>query len=137
MTREEGAEVDLTGKVCVCSKGLVGVVEGRKELPWGLAWVGVRVSDGEPWSSRNPEVLANSRFEFELDTAKKGLSKAAALFGSLEGYEGTGLSVDEGEDGTPVCSVSMRFSGMPEGLAKFPEHIDVEGFDVPLTVKVG
>lgn len=57
----EKAPRDLTGCVARCSGGQLGVVTGRKVLPWGLSWVGVAFERGAPmWASRNPDVLASS-----------------------------------------------------------------------------
>lgn len=47
------------GAVAVCNAGRLGRIEGRAKLPWGFAWVGVGVIDGEPWSSRDPRVLSD------------------------------------------------------------------------------
>ena len=124
------------GKVAKCSKGLVGIIEGQKELPWGPSWVGKRVKDGEPWASRNPEVLAPSLFEFQLDLTRKGMQKAVKIFRNLEGYHGAGVGVDAGEDGSTQLSITLRFSKKPDGLAKFPEHLDVDGFDIPLDAQI-
>lgn len=50
---------DLTGKLALCSRGRLGVVEGRKELEWGLSWVGTGV-DGTPWASREPRIVCDA-----------------------------------------------------------------------------
>jgi hypothetical protein len=47
----------LTGCVAVCSRGRVGLITGKKELPWGLSWVGIGLDDGTEWASRNPRLL--------------------------------------------------------------------------------
>jgi len=47
----------LIGKVGVCSKGRPGLITGRKELPWGLSWVGIGLDNGMAWSSRSPRLL--------------------------------------------------------------------------------
>jgi len=49
--------VDLVGRWAVCGHGRLGRIEGRKELEWGLSWIGTGL-DGQPWASRNPHVLA-------------------------------------------------------------------------------
>jgi len=126
----------MIGKIGKCSKGLVGIIEGRKEFPWGLSWVGRRVKDGEPWASRDPEVLYPTLFEFRLDLARKGVRKAVKLFRNLEGYGGAGVGVEAGIDGDPIATVALRFSEKPDGLAEFPKTIDVDGFDVPLDVQI-
>lgn len=46
------------GQWAVCSRGRVGRIEGQKELPWGLSWVGTGI-DGEPWASRDPLIIPN------------------------------------------------------------------------------
>jgi hypothetical protein len=51
-------EQDLVGKWAVCSIGRLGRIEGRKQLDWGLSWVGTGL-DGRPWASRNPRVLCD------------------------------------------------------------------------------
>jgi len=48
---------DLTGLVAVCSKGRPGLVTGKKELPWGLSWVGIGLDDGTAWASRSPRKM--------------------------------------------------------------------------------
>ena len=53
---------NLIGKVCVCSIGRPFVVTGRKEMPWGLAWVGLSL-DGRGHGiacSTNPCIIAES-----------------------------------------------------------------------------
>lgn len=44
------------GRIGVCSRGHIGLIEGRKELEWGLSWTGVDLL-GKPWASRDPQVL--------------------------------------------------------------------------------
>ena len=48
----------LIGKVGMCSKGFPGLITERKELPWGLSWVGINLLNGEQWASRNPKMLS-------------------------------------------------------------------------------
>lgn len=43
----------LEGTIVTCSKGHEFLVEGRKQLPWGLAWVG-KDANGKERSSRHP-----------------------------------------------------------------------------------
>jgi hypothetical protein len=50
-------EQNRVGEWGVCSLGRIGHIEDRKQLPWGLAWVGTGI-DGKPWSSRNPRPLS-------------------------------------------------------------------------------
>lgn len=47
----------MIGLVARCSSGRIGVVTGRKELPWGLSWVGIGLDDGTRWASRKPTIL--------------------------------------------------------------------------------
>jgi hypothetical protein len=49
---------DLVGRWAICGHGRIGLIEGRRQLPWGLAWVGTGV-DGRPWSSRWPTLVAD------------------------------------------------------------------------------
>lgn len=65
-------EENLVGKVGVCSRGRPGLITGRKELAWGLSWVGIGLDDGSAWSSRAPRVVARD----ELDALAE--SKMAA-----------------------------------------------------------
>lgn len=51
------ARENLIGRVGVCSRGRPGLITARKELPWGLSWVGIGLDDGTPWSSRSPRVM--------------------------------------------------------------------------------
>jgi hypothetical protein len=53
------------GKWAVCSRGFLGKIEGRKELPWGLSWVGKKL-DGTPWASREP-IFLNKDTNYLLD----------------------------------------------------------------------
>lgn len=48
---------DLIGKVGICSLGRPGLIVGRKQLPWGEAWVGIGLDGVGVWSSRNPRIL--------------------------------------------------------------------------------
>ena len=57
-------EEDLIGKVAVCGKDIVGVITGKKELEWGESWIGERLDDGGPWSSKKPRIIANSIDEY-------------------------------------------------------------------------
>jgi hypothetical protein len=51
----------LIGKVAICSKGRPGFIIGRKELSWGLSWIGEGLDEqGGVWASRNPRVVAES-----------------------------------------------------------------------------
>ena len=49
------------GDYCVCSRGMIGVLTSDKKQKvtypdgnTGYAYIGVRLKDGAPWSSRNP-----------------------------------------------------------------------------------
>ena len=54
------------GTVAVCSAGRVGIVLGRKKLPWGESWVGLAIDRISPlWASRNPNPVADSLPEYE------------------------------------------------------------------------
>jgi hypothetical protein len=45
------------GRVARCSKGRLGLITGRKQLAWGLSYVGIGLDDGTMWASRDPEFL--------------------------------------------------------------------------------
>lgn len=75
MTGNQNA--DLTGKWAVCSVGRLGKVEGRKELPWGVSWVGTGI-DGEPWASRAPRVLCDNDAAV-LETMQSQLAKETPM----------------------------------------------------------
>lgn len=47
----------MIGAVGECSKGRLGLITGRKTLPWGESWVGIGLDDGSPWASRTPRIL--------------------------------------------------------------------------------
>lgn len=51
---------DLTGKVCVCGTGRIGIVAGVSNFGSGVSWVGLGVDGLGTWSSRNPGVLFES-----------------------------------------------------------------------------
>ncbi len=57
---------DFVGKVCRCSRGELGLVTGRKRLPWGTSWVGIPLKRTGMWSSRNPRVIAEDLDAFLL-----------------------------------------------------------------------
>ena len=42
------------GTLGKCSLGLIGIITGRKKLPWGESWVGINLADGTQWATRNP-----------------------------------------------------------------------------------
>jgi len=50
------SQTDLVGRWAVCGAGRIGRIEGRKELAWGVSWVGTGL-DGRPWASRNPRLV--------------------------------------------------------------------------------
>jgi hypothetical protein len=54
----------MLGQVCKCSKGRLGVVLGRKIMPWGSSWIGVGLDGGGLWASRNPVVVADTLFSY-------------------------------------------------------------------------
>jgi len=58
-------EENLIGKVGRCSKGRPGLIMGKKELPWGIAWIGVGLDGRGQWSSRDPIIIAESEEEYE------------------------------------------------------------------------
>ena len=62
--QEEIEKDELIGKIAMCSKGVVGVITGRKKLDWGEAWIGERLEDSGNWSSKNPAILADSLEEY-------------------------------------------------------------------------
>lgn len=69
---------DLIGKIATCSKGIVGEIQGKKNLEWGESWVGIRLDDGGQWSSKHPKVIANSLQEYNdqlLAEFESGFSK--------------------------------------------------------------
>ena len=57
----------MIGRLAVCSQGRIGRITGRKELPWGLSWVGDGI-DGKPWASREPRLLDESQERFVAET---------------------------------------------------------------------
>jgi hypothetical protein len=62
---------DMIGKVCRCSKGIVGVILGRKKLEWGESWVGLKLDGGNGlWASRSPTVVAKNIYEYYLSVEK-------------------------------------------------------------------
>lgn len=52
-------EIEMVGRMAVCSRGRVGVIRGRKALPWGESWVGVGL-DGTEWASRSPTLICGA-----------------------------------------------------------------------------
>ena len=50
---ENDWDIPEYGRLAVCSKGRLGIVTGKRELPWGLSFVGIGL-DGKPWASREP-----------------------------------------------------------------------------------
>lgn len=46
----------LIGRWAICSHGRVGRIEGQKELPWGLSFIGTGLN-GTPWASKNPTLI--------------------------------------------------------------------------------
>ena len=60
---KESCEEDLSGKWAVCGHGRLARITGKKQLPWGEAWVGDAL-DGKLWSSTQPRVIAPSQMRF-------------------------------------------------------------------------
>lgn len=50
--------VDLRGRWALCNAGRIGLIQDRKQLAWGLSWVGVGL-DGQPWASRRPRLISD------------------------------------------------------------------------------
>lgn len=44
-------------KFAWCSIGRPGFIYGRKEMPWGMAWIGWGLDGKGDWSSRNPKEM--------------------------------------------------------------------------------
>jgi len=52
-------DFDLIGQVARCSQGTLGLITHRKELPWGMSWVGIKLEPPfGPWASRSPTLVA-------------------------------------------------------------------------------
>lgn len=64
---------DLAGKIGICSRGRLGLIEGRKELPWGESWIGKGLDDGTEWASRDPKIVFDSLAEYEKDRHVLGI----------------------------------------------------------------
>jgi hypothetical protein len=74
---------NLVGKWAVCGHGRIGRIEGRKQLEWGLSWIGTGV-DGRPWASTKPTVIcdADGSFLDHRDAAPaRGVAGAAPILG--------------------------------------------------------
>ncbi len=73
----------MIGTIAVCSKGKLGIVTARRELPWGLSWTGVALDGSGLWSSRDPELIASSALRYEnllrgeYDNRRKGGAEAS------------------------------------------------------------
>ncbi len=54
------------GRVALCSKGRVGVITGRKKLPWGWSYIGIGINRDEDWrwAARRPWVVAENLNDF-------------------------------------------------------------------------
>ena len=63
---EEGLASLYFGKVAICSKGRVGVIIKRKELPWGWSYIGIGLNrdEGWRWSARRPRIIAEDVNDF-------------------------------------------------------------------------
>ncbi len=57
-------------KFAWCSIGRPGFIYGRKEMPWGMAWIGWGLDGKGDWSSRNPTEMT----PFEVMKVIKKLS---------------------------------------------------------------
>ena len=57
-------------KFAWCSIGRPGFIYGRKEMPWGMAWIGWGLDGKGDWSSRNPKEMT----PFEVMKVIKKLS---------------------------------------------------------------
>jgi hypothetical protein len=53
--------IDLRGFLARNSRGHLGIISGRKVLPWGESYIGVAL-DGYTWSAREPQVLRPATF---------------------------------------------------------------------------
>ena len=69
----------LLGKLAICSKGRIGIILGRKELPWGLSWVGKGI-DGSDWASRDPVMLENMITKLDADLLKAEFFPVLPIF---------------------------------------------------------
>jgi len=63
---DEGLSKLYIGKVAICSKGRVGVIIKRKQLPWGWSWIGIGLNPSEEWrwSARRPRIIAEDLNDF-------------------------------------------------------------------------
>ena len=61
----------LTGKVCVCSVGRVGIVTGEEKYHFGLAWVGLGLDGKGTWCSTAPAVVAETAEEFRAKLSER------------------------------------------------------------------
>jgi hypothetical protein len=77
---------DLTGKIGVCSDGMVGLIHGTATLPWGESYVGVKLIDGTPWASRAPYIVADSLAEMIKKCFTREMLKAGYSGENNRGY---------------------------------------------------
>ncbi len=57
---------DLIGRVGVCARGRLGLIEGwaiSGKFAKGHSWVGTGVLDDRPWASRDPTMLEEGQGE--------------------------------------------------------------------------
>jgi hypothetical protein len=57
---------NIVGLIGVCSRGRLGLITGRKVLPWGESWVGMGLDDGSDWASREPAILPEDQARVAL-----------------------------------------------------------------------
>lgn len=65
---------DLTGRVCVCSVGRVGIVTGRKTPEWSNGqemWVGIGFDGKGTWASSQPCIVAENAEEFRCRLSER------------------------------------------------------------------
>lgn len=71
--------MNMLGKLAICSKGRIGFVTGRKELPWGLSWIGMGL-DGTDWASRDPIALENMLATLDAELIKAEFFPITPIF---------------------------------------------------------
>jgi hypothetical protein len=70
------------GKVGVCSIGRIGVITEIKQLPWGLSYTGINLTNGARWASREPAIIADSLAEFIQALRACSVAKRAGRLGA-------------------------------------------------------
>lgn len=76
--RAPDATEGLKGMICMCSKGRIAIVTRRKEMPWGMAWVGIGLDGKGLWASTSPLVIFNSLSDYEAYLEAKLLEETRA-----------------------------------------------------------